>query len=150
MVNSSYSLEIICTSSCYSRNACLENVSTLNPDVTDTELEHFSPVDYEYHFTSISLGDANYFNSFSESSESSNSDTDSDEQKPYLIKHDPDTLWGYDDKELVIAAVIDFEMANYQWYKDGNEMQNLSGINKNAFPYMIKELTLLWSLMKIR
>ena len=110
----------------------MENVNTLNPDVTNTKLEHFSPMDYEYQVTSISLGDANYFNSFSEFSESSNSDTDSDEQKPCLIKHDPDTLWGYDDKELVIAAVSDFELANYQWYKDGKEMQSLSGINKKC------------------
>ena len=44
----------------------------------------------------------------------------------------PDTPWGYDDGELVIAAVSEFETANYQWYKDGMEMHRFSGINKKC------------------
>ena len=121
VIDSSYSLEIVCTSSSYNRAGCLDNISLFNPEVLQISREHFCPMDYGYKISAITIGDVKYF-SLSE-------DTDTDNVKK-LLRHGPDTLWGYDENELIIAATSDFESAVYTWYRDGKEING--GVDKNC------------------
>ena len=112
---SSYSEEVICSASCYSRAGCLEFASVIDPDIMIEGLDGFCPMDHDFYVSRITLEGKDYF-------DCGLTEEENIQAKGELMMWDPSTLWGYDGHELILAAVSGCENVMYSWYLDDTEL----------------------------
>lgn len=131
---SSYSDEAITICS-FSREQCLEIASVNDHTLLGTPLPEFQPPESGFTVSSIEKGSNLYLTKVVQDIDDTYQDPNghqasqiqstyefpmADREQDSLILHHPTEVWGYDNKELVIAVIASHpNSALYTWYRNG-------------------------------
>ena len=125
---SSYS-EVLMRSLSYNIKQCYDLQSLLQPEIKETPLREYSPLEMgPYHVSRLQRGGIYYLNLEYEPSkenpeiEESRYTFPQADEEAGLILHPPSQMWGYDHGRLIAAVIASCHgepNANYSWCKEG-------------------------------
>ena len=118
------------TISSFCRERCYEVACVNNPVLLDVPLQEFQPPESNFVVTNIAKCDNQYLAQMLKSSSSSLGENLTGPENFYefpmankdetsVILHHPSNLWGFDDKQLIIAVVTSHPNSSiYTWYRN--------------------------------